>query len=117
MTAPTGGAKWLDGLFPIQCCIMSRSSGTVKVAPVEPATKTRLSNCLKGRILENGPSMMTDLPTSGPFEEVGRVGKTFSAYLKNLLVAPFFARTTNSTLPSCGRLAIVNGWEDHGAKV
>ena len=55
-----------------------------------------------------GPSIRTALP-GFLFKEDGRVGKSFSAYLKKRFVAPFLARTTNSILPSEGKLAIVKG--------
>jgi hypothetical protein len=59
--------------------------------------------------------MRTDLPTFCGDEFEGKFGHAFSAYLKNFLVAPLFARTTNSILPSEGRLAMSKGWEDNGA--
>jgi hypothetical protein len=93
---------------------MSRIKGVVKVAPVDPATKTRLSNCLKGLIEAYGPSIRT-LLLDFLFDDEGKVGKTFSAYLKNRFVAPFLDRTRNSIFPSDGRLAMVKGWEVSGA--
>ena len=68
VTAPAGGENLFrddDCDFPVHCCTMSLMRGTVKVAPVDPATNTTLSNCRSGRILEYGPSIRTDLPMAG----------------------------------------------------
>ena len=85
----------------------------MNVEPVDPAMNTTLSNCLNGRIREYGPSISTDRPEL--LVEFCPLGYDFSAYLKNLFVAPFLARTTNSILPSEGMLDIVNGCDERGA--
>lgn len=66
VTAPGAGSRlnlrggWeFEGLH---SRTMSRMRGTVNAAPVEPATNTTLSNCLRGLIFAYGPSMITLLP-------------------------------------------------------
>jgi len=101
---------------PFHCSTISRINGIVKVAPVLAAKKTKLSNCLNGRMLEYGPSINTDLPLGVElFDGRLRLGYAFSAYLKKRFVAPFLARTMNSSFPSWGREEIVKGWEESGA--
>lgn len=111
-TAASSGA-WIIDLVPIdeegvdgeddifdQVRTRLRRRGTANVAPVEPAIKSTLSNCRKGRIREYGPSIKT--PSCGLFpslmlaaeEKEGSIRAVFSACLRKRRVAPFFSSTT-----------------------
>ena len=71
--------------------MISRISGTVKVAPVLPAKNITLSNCDKGRILPYGPSIATLVPLAmftSTFDEGSAVECRF-AWVRKRLVPPF----------------------------
>jgi hypothetical protein len=76
----------------IQCCTISEGCSSCSSHKDQVVELFQVSNRCIRHIDESG------LPTFCPAEEDGRLEYVILAYLKNLLVAPFFAQTTNSTL-------------------
>jgi hypothetical protein len=79
----------------------------VKVAPVEPAMRTRVSYCRKFGGRPYGPSTKTTYDF--PFEGSEVVGRDEMARLYSRRLNPAFAWTTKVSSLELGTDAIVNG--------